>query len=319
VTRNNLRRNVGPFKLRGVFKVRHFYGVPSGPSLAPFSVEEMALDAAGLASCYQTVGAFGVHSKPEKLVNKGRFPWWTLWVLAVGGILALGFLVFVLPQLLLRKVGKDVFGVPDTPAAVSSSGAGSDGLGYLMHPVDASPVSAPGPVQVAPEPVVIAPRVVGVVSRDGAAWAVCEDGTTLFGVDAQRPGQVRVDGRWLPIQARPVGEEERRRRDEERTRAEQWAASVSAERERGRQAMIAEARAGDQAVRAEAARWSARVSPVVRTQSDGVGFGGSYRSGGTGQSVWDSSSSSVFGGGPTAGPRVLSDAEAASMGLHMLR
>jgi len=84
--RNHLRRSIGPFKLRPIFKIRKFYGVPSDSATTskPYATEEMTLDPAKVAGCYRTVGALGVQSKPEKIKNAGRLPWWSLWV--TGGL-----------------------------------------------------------------------------------------------------------------------------------------------------------------------------------------------------------------------------------------
>lgn len=82
--RNQRRRSIGPVRMRPVFRVFAFYGVPT-PAVQPYSNTTFSLDAEGVASCYKTVGALGVHTAPEKTRNKARLPWWTL---PVGGAIA---------------------------------------------------------------------------------------------------------------------------------------------------------------------------------------------------------------------------------------
>ncbi|MBC2594015.1 hypothetical protein H5P28_07045 [Ruficoccus amylovorans] len=160
ITRNNLRRNVGPFKLRGVFKVRHYYGMPN-PSVTPFSVEEMQLDAAGIASCYKTVGAFGVHVKAEKIQNKGKLPWWSLWAIAGGGILAAIFLCFMVPQWAIAGLGKSISdaGQPLTQTVQDKTASQTEqSLAYMRGPLAGAGQSQgaePGAVEAAkPEKIV---------------------------------------------------------------------------------------------------------------------------------------------------------------------
>lgn len=263
ITRNNLRRNVGMFKLRGVFKVRHYYGIPSGPTIAPFSTEEMQLDAAGLASCYQTVGAFGVHSKPEKLVNKGRLPWWSLWVGSAvlgGSILAA---VFILPQIMVRKVQDSIAGSVIAPPVSGTGVEALDGLKAVMPgPVVPAPVASPAPVReaVQAEPVV-APRIVGVLERDGQSWVVLEDGSTMYGVQERRPGQVRIAGMWLAVRGRSVSVDERQLEEQRRREDREFARARAKEADDARAAMLA---AGQPKVSAEDQAWAARVAEGSR-------------------------------------------------------
>lgn len=94
--RNHMRRSMGPFKLRPCFKVHKFYGVPSDQAPgSPYDVNTLYLDPSGVAGCYHTVGALGVQSKPEKVTNAGRLPWWSIWLVGCAGVavIALGFIV----------------------------------------------------------------------------------------------------------------------------------------------------------------------------------------------------------------------------------
>lgn len=96
ICRNQIHRSVGPFKMRPVFKVFYFYGCadPDKTKLSgAFRTQTVNLDVKGIGSCYKTVGALGVQSKPEPVKNKGRLPWWTL---PVGGALALVVVFFAL-------------------------------------------------------------------------------------------------------------------------------------------------------------------------------------------------------------------------------
>lgn len=137
--RNQLRRSIGPIRLRPVFKVHSFYGTPAeGAQVSPYSVTERRLDPAGVAACYRTVGALGVQTKPEAIKNKGVLPWWTVWVLGAVGVAAL-FAVFLgLPALGSAAARRAVVGTaaaftkgvpvvgsaasPDAPAAAVELG-----------------------------------------------------------------------------------------------------------------------------------------------------------------------------------------------------
>lgn len=92
VCRNHIRRNVSIFKAKPIIKVRMYYGLPS-PTSKPFGTEEIELDAEGVASCYKTAGALGVHDAPETITNKGRFPWWMMYV--IGGVCMTGLFLFM--------------------------------------------------------------------------------------------------------------------------------------------------------------------------------------------------------------------------------
>jgi len=82
MVRNQLRRRIGPVKMRPIFRVKSFYGVPQH-NVRPFAETTFDLDLTGVASCYRTVGALGVHSTPEKQNNSAPLPWWTL---PLGGV-----------------------------------------------------------------------------------------------------------------------------------------------------------------------------------------------------------------------------------------
>lgn len=82
VVRNQLRRNIGPVKMRPCFTTRFYYGQVT-PNAKPFMTPKMFLDLEGAAKCYRTAGALGVHDSPETIKNKGWLPWW---VLPVGGV-----------------------------------------------------------------------------------------------------------------------------------------------------------------------------------------------------------------------------------------
>jgi len=81
--RNQLRRRIGPVRMRPVFRLKSYYGVPSGLTAKPFAETTFDLDLVGVANCYNTVGALGVHKNAEEKKNKGILPWWTL---PIGGI-----------------------------------------------------------------------------------------------------------------------------------------------------------------------------------------------------------------------------------------
>lgn len=103
IIRNQLRRRVGPFRLRPIFRVKSYYGVPQGFNATAYAESSFELDPAKVASCYKTTGALGVFQKPEDKKNKGRFPWWMAIVFAAVGIAALMSVVFVIPGWIARR------------------------------------------------------------------------------------------------------------------------------------------------------------------------------------------------------------------------
>lgn len=117
--RNYRRRSIGAFKMRPVFMVRSYYGLPQ-PSTHPFATTSFQLDVKGLAACYQTTGALGVQKTPEAAKNKGWLPWWSLPVGGAVAVLLLASLVGVIPRLLTSRLR---FGNVRSGAAVVQPGA----------------------------------------------------------------------------------------------------------------------------------------------------------------------------------------------------
>jgi hypothetical protein len=129
-TRNFLRRSVGPFRMRPRFLVKSYYGVPSGRE-QPFHTQSFALDAAGVAGCYETTGALGVHKAAEKVKNKGFLPWWSLPVGGIGVVAALALIVAVVPRWGFRAIiGRAGFGrvVPASHSVQSPPALGTAGV-----------------------------------------------------------------------------------------------------------------------------------------------------------------------------------------------
>jgi len=96
--RNQLRRRLGPVRMRPIFRIHSYYGVPTG-GVKPYSSDVLHLDVTGVASCYQTVGALGVHKAPEQKKNKGWLPWWVLPIGGVVAVLLVGLALVGLPLL----------------------------------------------------------------------------------------------------------------------------------------------------------------------------------------------------------------------------
>lgn len=202
--RNNLRRSMGPFKMRGVFKISKFYGCPpdQNQTVEPYSVEEMALEPDKVAGCYRTVGALGVQTKPEAIKNNGKLPWWTAWV--VGGILVCGLaLCFtLLPVLGGRAVGAAVGSTMTSP--VKSSKVGGSAVGTLIdngEAVTVQDLAIPPPVPVSKFTAVDTDVwISGYLIRHstGAVIVQLSDGRQLFasdGIDKITPGRVFIDGK----------------------------------------------------------------------------------------------------------------------------
>lgn len=88
-------RNLGIFKLPGKFVARVYFDNPS-PTLPPAEKISFRLDAAGVASCYETCGALGVNTTDQKTLStkrSGKLPFWSMYVFL--GCLALVFILFL--------------------------------------------------------------------------------------------------------------------------------------------------------------------------------------------------------------------------------
>lgn len=81
VLRNEYLARYGPFRGRGRFVRKTYLSEPTGGSQQePFETASFALDAAGIASCYDTAQGIGIHGNAA---DKGRKPggwsiWWTI-------------------------------------------------------------------------------------------------------------------------------------------------------------------------------------------------------------------------------------------------
>lgn len=135
VVRNFIRRNVGVVKMRPIFRVKQYYGVPSQGSV-PFQTRDYPLDAAGLAACYRTVGALGVHKEPEEIRNKGVLPWWSLWLGGFGGVALLMLAIFFAPRVMAGGLVR-LFRRP-----VPARGAAAASVPRVSSPVVAGSVPA---------------------------------------------------------------------------------------------------------------------------------------------------------------------------------
>ena len=166
-TRNYLRRSVGPFQMRPVFKVRSYYGVPTGQNDNPYSVSTHDVDAEGVGACYQTVGALGVQVRPEKLHNKGYLPWWTLPIAGVVGVLLVFGVLYALPRVAMKSggyLGKKI--AEETGAKVGK-----------VVPIPASDHTAEAPPGRKQDTPVV--RLVGVYGKGPALILCYEDGSRV--------------------------------------------------------------------------------------------------------------------------------------------
>jgi len=214
ITRNQLRRRIGPVRLRPVFSVQCYYGVPA-PTVKPFDNPKFALDAVGIASCYKTVGALGVQSAPEKIENKGWLPWWSLWI---GGLLLVLLVLgaFVGLPYLGGRVGKAIVTGGPAVALAESQGVRIPGnIGTALDSTGVSPnvhlpcndlgVCAPGDTQAA-----LDLWVTGFVRR-GQRWTLSLSDGRTFSEDDPSVSLVGVnfavvDGRKVYFRRQRVGQ-----------------------------------------------------------------------------------------------------------------
>jgi hypothetical protein len=121
VCRNHARRNVGSFKAKPIIRVSMYFGIPA-PTSKPFDVRTLDIDIKGIASCYKTTGALGVHTAPEKTKNKGWLPWWMMYIGGALAVLAVSLFIFGLP-FLPGWMGRFASRHPITPGAPKSAPA----------------------------------------------------------------------------------------------------------------------------------------------------------------------------------------------------
>ncbi|MFA5264423.1 MAG: zonular occludens toxin domain-containing protein [Opitutaceae bacterium] len=209
--RNQLRRRIGPVKMRPVFRVKSFYGVPSGMSSKPFAESTFELDLKGVAGCYNTVGALGIHSKPEEKQNKGLLPWWTLPIggaVAVVGIVAAFIALPTLGAVAAKKAIADV-----GPVIVSETKKSGQEAQAMASPQPVAQIAAKAPQSAANQP--LAKRTdnpvfetQGIVARGyvmakGRVNVILSDGTVLTENESELQGVGRnwimVKGRKIPI------------------------------------------------------------------------------------------------------------------------
>jgi hypothetical protein len=156
VVRNQLRRSVGPIKMRPVFKVRYFYGIPSeGGQAKPYDMKSWPLDLEGVANCYRTTGALGVQTTPEKIHNRGFLPWWSL-VLGGVALVALVLGTFLILPLLGSRYAKRLVGGGMTPEVMKQNMPGAVDQIRTEHPTRPGVASATvdqAKIDAAPKPV----------------------------------------------------------------------------------------------------------------------------------------------------------------------
>ena len=210
VVRNQLRRRIGPVRLRPVFRVRTFYGVPAGPGSKPFADTTFHLDAAGIAGCYETTGALGVHRAPESIRNKGVLPWWSLWVAGIVVVLALFSFFVAAPYLAGKGARSFVSGPAHVPVHVQNVRP----VGVVARPVVGladrqSAFRSDRPVSRGSNPVFAlgvgddGVRVVGVLRRGARTDVVLSDGSVVTEQDVEL-GTVQRAAVWLAGRKFPV-------------------------------------------------------------------------------------------------------------------
>ena len=211
--RNYLRRRIGPFKARPVFKARLFYGIPSeGAQKRPFDVITFHLEPEKVGACYKTTGALGIHSSPEKIQNKG-LPWWTLYATGAALVTMIGGSFVLLPYL-GASAARKVVGV----------GPGADASAHIGAAAGGAPrPAAPSPAPARPAPARRQPGTSYLATEDGATvvrYSVVgdvvrvemSDGTVLHQnsprLQGVGEGWVMLDGErilWRPRSADTVG------------------------------------------------------------------------------------------------------------------
>jgi len=100
--RNEYTAKFGPFRGRGRFVRKSYYGEPQ-PNAEPFEVASFTIDVKGIASCYDTAKGIGVHGNKADIGRRAKgVP--IMWV--IPGALILGGLCALLPYLLAKGTSK---------------------------------------------------------------------------------------------------------------------------------------------------------------------------------------------------------------------
>jgi hypothetical protein len=161
-TTNMLRMRVGMFRAKPCFRVEVFNTLPGGHKQPQYVKDYSALelDINGIAKCYKTVGALGIHSSPEAKTNKAPFPQWLLWVVGGLAVLAVAACIFGLPYIgsymgksVVRGALGGIGGMPTTKTTHTPVSSGAD------TPAEDTPTGVPALIALWVEVVDGAPRI----------------------------------------------------------------------------------------------------------------------------------------------------------------
>jgi len=230
--KNWYRMGFGPFKRPGCFKVYSYYGCADAGASAKDAYESSSfkLDAQGIASTYRTTGALGVLGREEgKSSARARFrlPYWTLWAAGGAALVAVFWLIQLMPSFVEKalvapafKVGQVAAGgtmkagsamvVPSESVSTPAASAPAPEQGFRFLPAAAAADSAaaapaeeePPAARLAVSGVARRGRMITVTLTDGSVWT--EGSPELERVD--RAGAV-IAGKRLPFvrpAAKPV-------------------------------------------------------------------------------------------------------------------
>jgi Zonular occludens toxin (Zot). len=111
--RNMYRMRWGLWQRKGCFRWYQYDGAPENISraLKPMCSGTMHLEPKGLAKCYNSAGALGVHDKPEEVKNKAPLPWWTLPAAGVAAVVAVAFTFAIVPRIVASVANRQLKGV----------------------------------------------------------------------------------------------------------------------------------------------------------------------------------------------------------------
>jgi hypothetical protein len=176
--RNQLRRRIGPFKMRPVFKVHHYYGVPTeGSQQRHYDTSTFHLDPSRVAACYRTCGALGIKGQAEQKDPKG-LPWWSIFALA-GGIVLLVFAVIAGLPLLGAMSAKKMMSAM-VPTAEVAKKAVSEMAAPILEVGQVKPAtSRQAPTRRADPPPPSDLRVIGVARTGERSWITLSDGRII--------------------------------------------------------------------------------------------------------------------------------------------
>jgi len=201
---NGFKQKLGLFRGLPMFH-RYTYPVePNGTRMDPDDAGHFRLDAAGIASCYDTAAGIGVHGRGADKAErkKGLHPLWFP-VMAIAAIVAIVFGIKGCNKVVQKAMAGEGKAVVAHPPPASQGDAKQGGVVAPLAPVTSEPIPPPQQNNRVESLGVVAdrPKVVQKLIRgDGRVRIVLSDGRVFESSDDEleevRSHKVRISGQW---------------------------------------------------------------------------------------------------------------------------